>query len=648
MPPKKRAKVYSRTFVGCWTCRRRKIKCDATRPHCLRCTKSKLNCEGYGIKLNWSIPLVIKNNNEFGELNDDASDVEEPSAFQRSNIQLCKWSIYDYYEDIDDDLELLELNNEHGVKGPFTVFRYKEYHELQLPKSIIPGFNSTSSNPSTPIPIIQSETIHQNLIPFAKLSMRIQNLPSTTPLKLPFPTTHIPHPNINPPVFNIINEDSIVTSKKLLNSINYLINIIPILFHNQNQEFINYLENLIKSSIGDFILDPENKHHLYLLTTIQLASVLHSINIKNYLTHIDEIISLHQFIKSLHDLNPNHESEQITLATIIFIMINSTLGVYDPELFKHDIKTEQSPSSIHQMYKFITSIDQLLNSQQYQMDHKYSKFYEDLNQNYNLLTDITTKPKNMKNGYGKIIISTQQTSRDQIIKIPKHRTIEDEISSDEDDERPPPPTFHINFASAEDEDDDDDDDDDEEDYGPIEGEFVLFADLDTIDTQGTTIFGISKILIYVFKELVKLINHKRIFNKIGMTSRNFPKVIADFEDLLIRVNEMYRIDDIDDLGFYNCLVLLYYKLVRNYPSHMLNYHFKQIDECLTKGCSIEIIWFIKNALDKDKKIDIITNDRIWFNNWISKQLIIEMNQLQINDDWDTTLKLKKINGLFIL
>ncbi|PIG88962.1 hypothetical protein AARAC_008440, partial [Aspergillus arachidicola] len=32
---------------GCYTCRSRKVKCDETKPICLRCTKAKRRCEGY-------------------------------------------------------------------------------------------------------------------------------------------------------------------------------------------------------------------------------------------------------------------------------------------------------------------------------------------------------------------------------------------------------------------------------------------------------------------------------------------------------------------------------------------------------------------------------------------------------------------------
>lgn len=52
--PRKRTK----TFTGCWTCRSRKIKCDETRPRCSQCSAKGLDCEGYGVRLQWLPPAT--------------------------------------------------------------------------------------------------------------------------------------------------------------------------------------------------------------------------------------------------------------------------------------------------------------------------------------------------------------------------------------------------------------------------------------------------------------------------------------------------------------------------------------------------------------------------------------------------------------
>ncbi|EFW14660.1 hypothetical protein D8B26_000657 [Coccidioides posadasii str. Silveira] len=43
----------TKCFSGCWTCRSRRVKCDETTPLCQRCRQVGVQCEGYGIRLNW-------------------------------------------------------------------------------------------------------------------------------------------------------------------------------------------------------------------------------------------------------------------------------------------------------------------------------------------------------------------------------------------------------------------------------------------------------------------------------------------------------------------------------------------------------------------------------------------------------------------
>ncbi|KAF4979947.1 hypothetical protein FZEAL_3958 [Fusarium zealandicum] len=46
-PDRKRNNTRKRTKTGCLTCRKRRIKCDESRPICNNCIKSKRQCEGY-------------------------------------------------------------------------------------------------------------------------------------------------------------------------------------------------------------------------------------------------------------------------------------------------------------------------------------------------------------------------------------------------------------------------------------------------------------------------------------------------------------------------------------------------------------------------------------------------------------------------
>lgn len=50
-----------RTFTGCRTCRRRRVKCDEQRPVCGHCRRLKLDCEGYDALIQWMRPIDVAN-----------------------------------------------------------------------------------------------------------------------------------------------------------------------------------------------------------------------------------------------------------------------------------------------------------------------------------------------------------------------------------------------------------------------------------------------------------------------------------------------------------------------------------------------------------------------------------------------------------
>lgn len=57
----KEKSVKRRTFLGCITCRNRKVKCDGRRPKCHRCEKASRECLGYGFKLKFIDPMTLSN-----------------------------------------------------------------------------------------------------------------------------------------------------------------------------------------------------------------------------------------------------------------------------------------------------------------------------------------------------------------------------------------------------------------------------------------------------------------------------------------------------------------------------------------------------------------------------------------------------------
>ncbi|KUJ06773.1 uncharacterized protein LY89DRAFT_726192 [Mollisia scopiformis] len=55
-PPKRGRASKPKTRSGCRTCKLRRVKCDETRPFCLRCTKSGWDCEGFQVFPKRTVP----------------------------------------------------------------------------------------------------------------------------------------------------------------------------------------------------------------------------------------------------------------------------------------------------------------------------------------------------------------------------------------------------------------------------------------------------------------------------------------------------------------------------------------------------------------------------------------------------------------
>lgn len=152
-----------RTITGCDTCRKRKVKCDGQKPHCLRCIKSNIVCGGYGIKLKFSKPLVISKDGELAV--SDAIEEKVDSKYKRRQVPYMHFvkesEIYCTLEEMDPALEALEEfgpNDSEMKRGPFSVIRLKvpPHTGTRLPpisKIIRAKSMSQGSMSSLPIPI---------------------------------------------------------------------------------------------------------------------------------------------------------------------------------------------------------------------------------------------------------------------------------------------------------------------------------------------------------------------------------------------------------------------------------------------------------------------------------------------------------------
>jgi len=112
-PRKSRAGVKrSKTYVGCWTCRSRRVKCDAVRPTCNRCARGNHFCEGYGIRLVWDRREgEAQNPKGKGRLLFTEADRQNPAFNSDSEIDCAL-----------EQLDSVEVGFGFEL-GPYTVFR---------------------------------------------------------------------------------------------------------------------------------------------------------------------------------------------------------------------------------------------------------------------------------------------------------------------------------------------------------------------------------------------------------------------------------------------------------------------------------------------------------------------------------------------
>ncbi|KAF2815120.1 uncharacterized protein BDZ99DRAFT_351133, partial [Mytilinidion resinicola] len=109
----------TKTYVGCWTCRSRGVKCDASRPACNRCTRLDRLCEGYEIRLVWddvtgrgdNAGREPQNAKQKRRLMLDDADMRNP-IFDETYLSAILKRLDS--PRVDDSMELVE--------GPYTVF----------------------------------------------------------------------------------------------------------------------------------------------------------------------------------------------------------------------------------------------------------------------------------------------------------------------------------------------------------------------------------------------------------------------------------------------------------------------------------------------------------------------------------------------
>ncbi|OKL61056.1 hypothetical protein UA08_03137 [Talaromyces atroroseus] len=82
-PPRKRMKPgITRVRTGCYTCRRRKVKCDEEKPACRACNHLGLRCEGYALRYKFCDPQTL---NAAALVPERSSAPQQSAALKRSD-----------------------------------------------------------------------------------------------------------------------------------------------------------------------------------------------------------------------------------------------------------------------------------------------------------------------------------------------------------------------------------------------------------------------------------------------------------------------------------------------------------------------------------------------------------------------------------
>lgn len=112
-PIAKPAVKRTKTFTGCWTCRSRGVKCDEGKPVCSRCTRAKLECQGYGLRLIWEWNKGKEPEKEIRRriFLGPGQNIKPTLSKKEVNLNLQKVDL------------VTETDSETLVFGPFSVFQ---------------------------------------------------------------------------------------------------------------------------------------------------------------------------------------------------------------------------------------------------------------------------------------------------------------------------------------------------------------------------------------------------------------------------------------------------------------------------------------------------------------------------------------------
>src|SRR6187402_3174701 len=87
--------MNKRTRTGCATCRKRRLKCDETKPTCTRCRTANFVCDGYEQPRNITKPLSIQGSASPNPSSPDTRSMEMP--WRHTNWREEQLPIYHHF-----------------------------------------------------------------------------------------------------------------------------------------------------------------------------------------------------------------------------------------------------------------------------------------------------------------------------------------------------------------------------------------------------------------------------------------------------------------------------------------------------------------------------------------------------------------------
>lgn len=172
---------------GCLTCKKKRLKCDETKPNCLNCTKKNIECGGYATKFKWKL------------FNEERSHTSSSNKSLKRHLELASFSVTGKsIEEINKENELIAKGiNPETVKSGTTSNRSRTNSfntiNTQRPKS----FDKSHSFPLPPNEHgrVQSSSVYKSdLNSLADAAMKqIGKSPASIPSTSPALKTHQQH-----------------------------------------------------------------------------------------------------------------------------------------------------------------------------------------------------------------------------------------------------------------------------------------------------------------------------------------------------------------------------------------------------------------------------------------------------------------------